>query len=336
MIKRFCKVRKWPVIVILLALITLVSCEQDLDLIDPVTAGTWEEFSSLNGLAGDKIRDIKSDSKGNLWFACYGSGVAMYDGSSWITYNTSNSGILSNYITCIEEDHDGDMWFGTTNGISFLVDGTDWLYLQDPVTQYYINSIKRDNTGWVWAGTNGTGYIVYDYTGFYFSSLAPVPELNVVNIIEEDASGNIWLGTDLGILKWDWSQWNWISSNDGLPDNEIWSLFPDSKGRMWIGTAGGSTVSYYANNSIENISLFNGQSAIYITDIFEDHRGDIWFATWFDGLIKYDGVIAESFKEYNGFLEDDVEALAEDENGDLWIGTYSKGAVRYRLPLNFK
>jgi len=331
----FGKVRKWPVILILPGLIMLISCEQDPDLLNPNSAGTWEVFNASNALPGNNIRDIKLDSQGNLWFACYGSGVAMYDGSSWTTYNTSNSNILSNNITCIEEDHEGDMWFGTSNGISFLVDGTDWYYLQDPVIQYYINTIKRDSYGWVWTGTNGNGYIVYD-GDFYFSTLYPVPELNVVNVIEEDASGDIWLGTDFGVLKWNWSQWDWITSDNGLPYDEVWSLFSDSKGRMWIGTAGGATTAYYSNNSIKDISLFNGQSFIVITDIFEDRRGDIWFATWFDGIIKYDGVFSESFKEFNGFLEDDVEAVAEDRNGNLWIGTYSKGAVRYNLPVNFK
>lgn len=323
---------------LILTLFLFTSCEEqkEYDLLDPSQTGYWEEINTNDGLPGNSIRDIKLDSKGNLWVACYGSGVSKYNGSGWTTYNTSNSGILSNNITCIEEDHEGDMWFGTRNGISFLADGTSWIYFQDPDNVYDINTIKRDSHGWVWVGTDGQGYLCYDGSNIYASYPSPQEELNVINTIEEDQSGNIWMGTDLGILIWDWSAWSWQSVQESLGSSRIWSLFCDSKGNMWIGARGGDFAGYSKNMTVYPVPLFNGDLSSYIKDIFEDRNGDIWFATWFDGLIRYNGVYCEAFKEYNGFPEDDVQAIAGDKNGNIWAGTYSEGLAKYTLPLTIK
>lgn len=324
--------------VFIITIILFTACEErtDYDLLDPAMTGYWEEINTNDGLAGNSIRDIKQDSRGNLWAACYGNGVSMYNGSTWTTYNTSNSGILSDYITCIEEDHNGDMWFGTNNGISFLTDGTSWSYFQDTETAYYINTIKRDNQGWVWVGTDGQGYMYYDGTSLYLSTPNEYAELDVIYTIEEDKSGNIWLGTDLGILIWDRSGWSWQSVESSLGSNRIWSLFCDSKGNMWIGARGGEFTGYSKDMTVYPVPLFNGDLPAYIKDIFEDKKGDIWFATWFDGLIRYNGVYCEAFKEYNGFPENDVQTLAEDKDGNIWAGTYSEGLAKYSLPLTIK
>jgi ligand-binding sensor domain-containing protein len=78
----------------------------------------------------------------------------------------------------------------------------------------------------------------------------------------------------------------------------------------------------------------NGTIGMFVMDIYEDRNGDMWFATWFDGLIYYDWVIPVSYKKFNGFFEDDVNSIGEDKYGNLWFGLYSKGLAKYSLPLN--
>ncbi|MCP3925077.1 MAG: two component regulator propeller domain-containing protein, partial [Desulfobacterales bacterium] len=52
-------------------------------------------------------------------------GVAQFDGTNWIVYNTSNSGLPDNNITSIAIDISGNIWFGTINGIAKF-NGTNW------------------------------------------------------------------------------------------------------------------------------------------------------------------------------------------------------------------
>jgi ligand-binding sensor domain-containing protein len=85
---------------------------------------------------------------------------------------------------------------------------------------------------------------------------------------------------------------------------------------------------------MHQLSLFNGDVASEINDIKEDPRGDIWFATYDSGLIRFDGVVSHSYKKYNGFPENDVISIGEDNDGNIWFGLYSKGLVKYAIPID--
>ena len=191
--------------------------------------------------------------------------------------------------------------------------------------------IKAASDGNVWVGTYGQGFLVYDGSSInqYYSD-----QFQNVNDIEEDSKGNIWLGTDNGLIKWDGKSYSLTTMANGLPDNIVTSLLSDSKGRLWVGTYYGKTASWIDNNGIHQQSLLNGNTACEINDIWEDRKGDIWFATFNSGLIRFDGVVSYAFKKYNGFPEDNVISIGEDYDGNLWFGLYSKGLIKYTLPID--
>jgi ligand-binding sensor domain-containing protein len=317
---------------ILLIMISLTSCEkEEYTLLDPASAGKWTLFSTSSGLPGNQVRDIQLDKQKNMWVTFSGNGVGKYSNGTWTYYKTSNSALISNSVTALCAASDGSMIIGTYYGISVVSASGVWSSFKDPsVTTMQINAIKIASNGWIWLGTENLGF--YVITGSQYIPVLAEGFENI-NAIAEDASGNIYLGSDNGLLKWNGSVYTYMSTSNGLPDNDITSLFLDSKKRLWIGTNGGEKVAWLDNSGIHQLSLMNGNIGTYVRDIFEDRRGDIWFATWFDGLIRYDGGIPHSYKKYNGFTEDDVNAVGEDADGNLWFGLYSKGLVKYVLPL---
>ena len=62
-----------------------------------------------------------------------------------------------------------------------------------------------------------------------------------------------------------------------------------------------------------------------ITDLVQDHQGDIWAGTdW--GLCRFDGTAWEVIQTSNsGLPGDDVSCLSVDAQGRLWVGTVSHG-----------
>jgi ligand-binding sensor domain-containing protein len=310
----------------------LASCEKEkYNLLDPADTGIWTLFNTGSGLPGNTIRDIVTDKQGLLWVAFSGNGIASSDGFSWTSYKTSNSGILSNSVTTLEIDEFGSVLTGTTNGLSIRAENGQWSFYQDPPRILNINTIKVTSTGDTWFGTEGQGFYVDEGTGFqqiYSASFANV------NDIEEDHSGNIWIGTDNGLLKWNGSSFTLFTTGSGLPASEVKALCVDSKSRLWVGTTGGSTVTWIdSGNTLHQVTLFNGPYGVWPRKIFEDRRGNIWFATWYDGLIMYNGFFARTYKEYNGFFENDINTIGADKTGNLWFGLYSRGLVKYTLPL---
>jgi ligand-binding sensor domain-containing protein len=258
--------------------------------------------------------------------------VGKYRNGIWTFYRTSNSSILSDAVTSLAATADGGMMIGTTNGIATISSAGVWSSYKDPaVTTMKINAIAVTSDGARWVGTETEGYYVDNGSGYDQVNTAPFVN---VNAIAEDRQGNVYLGTDNALLKYNGSFTGIITTAAGLPDNNITALYFDSKDRLWIGTDGGKKVAWMdISMKINLLSLMNGGPGTSINSIYEDRRGHIWFATSSDGLIEYDGVVPHSYKTYNGFFENDVTSIGEDEFGNIWIGLASKGLVKFTLPL---
>jgi ligand-binding sensor domain-containing protein len=310
---------------------SIYSCEKiDEELKDPSEAGKWTLYNTSTGLPGNQVRGSFCDSKGDMWFAVSGQGAAKYANGTWTYYNTSNSGILSNGVTCIGEDRDGNILLGTTNGVSILSTANVWAYYRHPTYTLNVSCILTDKEGNIWVGTSNRGFLIFDG-----SQIAEIyyEAFKTVNDIEQDSKGNVWIGTDNGLLKWDGNSFSLMTMTDGLPDNIVTALFNDSRNRLWIGTYFGRTVSWIDGQGIRQLSLFNDR-IVEINDICEDAAGNIWFATYTSGLIKFDNVVPYSYKKYNGLPEDDILTSVMDNHGNVWFGLYSKGLTRYSLPID--
>jgi signal transduction histidine kinase/ligand-binding sensor domain-containing protein/DNA-binding response OmpR family regulator len=63
-----------------------------------------------------------------------------------------------------------------------------------------------------------------------------------VQCIEEDATGQLWIGTFRGLNRYDGHEYHqYFCSDDstGLPDNNVQGLLCDQKGRLWVATVNG-------------------------------------------------------------------------------------------------
>jgi ligand-binding sensor domain-containing protein len=79
----------------------------------------FQTFTKKNGLAGNFIRDIKEDRKGNLWIACYGDGLTRFDGKKFENFSTKN-GLIHPEIRRLYFDKKQQLWIGTERGVSVL------------------------------------------------------------------------------------------------------------------------------------------------------------------------------------------------------------------------
>jgi ligand-binding sensor domain-containing protein len=73
---------------------------------------------------------------------------------------------------------------------------------------------------------------------------------------------------------------------------------------------------------------YDDQIGEYITELFEDSKGTLWFGTMSKGLVKYnkDGLIYMNVG--NGKCNNAITSIQETPNGDLLIGSHS-GLYRY-------
>ncbi|HZF99709.1 MAG TPA: two-component regulator propeller domain-containing protein, partial [Chitinophagales bacterium] len=212
----------------------------------------------------------------------------------------------------------------------------------------------KDKTGNLWFGTSGNGVYRYDSKTFVNYTDKDGLADNAVRCILEDKDGNIWFGTDAGVCRFNPAEANKPGSNAftcytvtgigsgnfflGKPVHRtaVWSMMQDNSGRIWIGTQEDG-IFYHdpsaANGTsftpaLDNPALVNESKLRLhaVNSIVQDKTGAIWFATWFDGLVRYDGKRIESFKPNNEVW---FASIFQDKDGVLWIGRRSKGLMRF-------
>lgn len=66
----------------------------------------------------------------------------------------------------------------------------------------------------------------------------------------------------------------------------------------------------------------------YIRSIFQDSKGNLWFGTIGEGVVKYDVKTLTYFSNLDGFTSNSVFAINEDKKGNLWFGT-DQGVYKY-------
>lgn len=66
----------------------------------------------------------------------------------------------------------------------------------------------------------------------------------------------------------------------------------------------------------------------YIRSIFQDSKGNFWFGTVGEGVVRYDEKTLTYFSNPDSFINNTVFAINEDRNGNLWFGT-DQGVSKY-------
>jgi|WetSurMetagenome_2_1015567.scaffolds.fasta_scaffold01847_3 signal transduction histidine kinase/ligand-binding sensor domain-containing protein/DNA-binding response OmpR family regulator len=81
-----------------------------------------------------------------------------------------------------------------------------------------------------------------------------------------------------------------------------------------------------------HLTTNNGLSNNYVSDIFQDRYGFLWFATD-DGLNRFDGyefkIYRNNPQDKNSISDNTILSFSEDAKGNLWIGTKNGFVNRY-------
>ena len=68
-------------------------------------------------------------------------------------------------------------------------------------------------------------------------------------------------------------------------------------------------------------SMTDGLAGMRIEHIAEDSEGYLWFATWDNGVSRFDGDEFQNFTKQDGLVSDRVYFVTQDSQNRLWFGT---------------
>src|ERR1044072_7516968 len=140
-----------------------------------------------------------------------------------------------------------------------------------------------------------------------------------INAITQTPDGYLWLGTDLGLYRFDGQknvQWHPPADQD-LPSNWIFSLLAARDGTLWIGTAKG--LASWKDGKLAQYSQLAGQ---YIFKVLEDREGAVWVSGVSITAGKLCAIRNGGVQCWgdDGTLGRGAFGLYEDSKGNLWAG----------------
>src|SRR5690349_3646759 len=82
-----------------------------------------------------------------------------------------------------------------------------------------------------------------DTTFTHVGHSSELPASTDVSALAEDGDGFLWVGSQMGLARWDGYHFRVYRPSadmpDALPDSYVMALHADPKGRLWIGTNSG-------------------------------------------------------------------------------------------------
>ena len=150
---------------------------------------------------------------------------------------------------------------------------------------------------------------------FSFTGKKDIP----VNVIIQDFTGYLWLGTNEGIYKFDGRQGTEVSKDFPVLKQEISALFIDSKETIWIGTKKGK-VYLIKNTSLDSILFPSKPNEEKITS-FCELKGGICIGTYGNGIYTVSKTQVNHFSAETGLSDNVIYKITSDENNTIWCGT---------------
>ncbi len=263
-------------------------------------------FSTKEGLAGDTVASIAEDKNGHIWLGTH-TGASRFDGKTFTNFGRSEG--LHGAGCQILVDRDGNVWAATNHGV-FQFDGTSFNPFELPKPNIEALSYKwepgkvwcmlQDSRGNFWFGRDGYGACRFDGETFtHFTKEDGLCSNNVSQIVE-DQQGHIWFGcltSDLpepnpqgGVSRYDGTTFTQFPDVKGLTNSDIYTIFADSQGNVWIGAIGvgayrydGDSFALFAETDRADLTRNFGLQAVT-----EDQDGTLWFG-FSGGLFRFNG-----------------------------------------------
>jgi ligand-binding sensor domain-containing protein len=189
------------------------------------------------GLPNDWVYGLVKDERDDtIWMGTEG-GLAHFDGKKWenwdhkdgqgAPYELLKSDLEQKIDPSKASKHHADM--SAESGMGNLD--------KSFYNPNYIVSLDMDSKGRIWVGTWGGGLSVME-NGKYIRTYTTHDGLpgNHIFLVKEGPQGNIWIGTNEGLSKFDGKVFKNYSAKDGLVNKNVFSISFEKDASLWVGS----------------------------------------------------------------------------------------------------
>jgi ligand-binding sensor domain-containing protein len=312
--------------------------------------------SNTKELQSKRITKLCAGTDGSLWIGTLGGGLSHLKDGRFTTYTTQD-GLAHNVVSDLLEAQDKTIWIATEEGLSHLKDGRFTSYTtHNGLRNNKVSSIAQDSQGTIWIAEDGNynsllllkdkGFSIYDLQGKSINGPIyatrhgkiwipthgellkyennnlhsyPIKHLkeSMVRSLLFDRDGNLWLAAK-GLLRFKEGKVDAFTSDDGLLDNYIYSLYEDQEGSLWIGDHS-IGLGRLRDGKFIAYTTKEGLSTNYVTTVYEDYYGTLW-----TNAGRFNPLEDNKWKNYNpqeGLLDTSIISIAETSDRSIWLAT---------------
>jgi signal transduction histidine kinase/ligand-binding sensor domain-containing protein len=291
--------------------------------------------------SGDGVVGLAAGAAGSVWVAMDGVGpglgVRHYSNGSFMSYVVPGFDGATIRAAALLLDRHQTLWVGTeSQGLYHIRDGhADHYGAAQGLTGERVNSIYEDREGNLWITTDKGVDLFRDIPVVSFASTEGLSGGSEVSAVMARNDNSLWVGLRgaLALVRPD--SVSLTTSADGRPIQDVYALFEDHLGQVWLGI--NTTVMVHQLGRFFEIKGQDGRRLDQIGKIFsftEDIDGNIW-------AIAYDDpkLITHLLRIRDRRVQEDIQIkslvprahfLAADPAGGIWIGTGDGKLAHYQ------
>jgi ligand-binding sensor domain-containing protein/signal transduction histidine kinase len=259
-------------------------------------------------LSNEGVIALAEDASGNVWFSSSSSGVRRLARHSFVNFDKSD-GLAGTSISSIISAADGEVFVIT---------------LGNKIHHFNGKGFDAVEPREMMAGSWGAGQLSFpDHTGAWWlagaNGLQRYPSVKRLEDLANTKPQKIY------------------TTRDGLFANEIFQLFEDSRGDIWISVIGDidntvlrwerATETIHGYTTEDGVPAKNGAVAYG-----EDRAGNIWLGFYSGGLLRFHNGKFEAFTAEDGLPPGYIHNIYTDSGGRVWVATSSGGVLRVDNP----
>ena len=321
-----------------------------------------------NGLADSHVSCICKGPGGFIWIGT-AAGLSRFDGfrfKNFYAKTGDKSSLSSNQVDDMQVDGDGNLWVLTNEGYSIYNSDTESFdsdmgaWMKRHGMKGKPGRVFADKRGNLWIAVNDLGCYYFNPKtdkAYLFKAGKHKDELpnGLITDITERGGSLVLSFNDGTLVRVDGERHHVVWTNREIAKRnnrheQYYRTFIDSNYNYWVSNHSNSCTWVYSSAQkkwfdtpsefLHSCGVKTKGRSVFIKDIKEDNRHNLWIATEHEGLFVVN-ISRKTSDNYvfdgdnpNSLPDNTLQSIYIDPAGAVWIGTYKNGVAYYSPQLS--
>jgi len=203
-----------------------------------IDAGPPQELCAESFRSNEWAWCFCEDRQSAMWIGTRFGLIRCIDDAATRIYDVEDPDHLNGVRALLVDNRDGSLWIAVEGrGIGRYHDGRfTWYTTEQGLSDNGVLCMVQDRAGAIWYGTQ-TGVGCFDGLTFKNISGDGGIDIDFTHRLFVDSSGHVWMGTiGRGVCRFDGRNFQFLTTNDGLPSNNVTGIMETSGGDLFFAT----------------------------------------------------------------------------------------------------